>query len=247
MKRQSSPIIVLRRWPYSESSLAIRVLTPAHGTLSMLAKGAYKPKSGMMGVLDTWVLAEVEFGSPEGAEMQSLYQARLIDRMSGISLQPDRLAAAGVLAELAELAAPPGQESTSTFLFLLHQLQALAGKQALAPLMCGALLQVLDLLGLSPRLLPDLPSDDMLWFDFENGGVLEADSKRPSGHAILTSKAALNLLQSFREDPKATIRAKDEEFEEALTILGQFLHFHLERPPRAWNALRKYSQPLNRQ
>jgi len=238
---------VLRRWPYSESSLAIRVLTPAHGTLSMLAKGAYKPKSGMMGVLDTWTLAEVEFGSPEGAEMQTIYQARLIDRMSGISLQTDRLAAAGVLSELAELAAPPGQESTDAFLFLLQQLQALAGKQALTPLMCSALLQILDLLGLSPRLLTDRPSDEMLWFDFENGGVLEAGSKRPNGHAILINKATLSMLQASREDPKATIKAKDEEFEEALTILGQFLHFHLERPPRAWDALRKYSQPLNRQ
>ncbi len=244
MKRQTTPAIVLRRWPYSESSLAVRVLTPTHGTLAMLAKGAYKAKSGMMGVLDTWALVEIEFSSRKGADMQSLYKANLLNRLSGLSKSPEQLAAAGVLGELAELAAPSGQESSASFIFLVKRLESLANGCEIKALMCSALIQALDLLGLSPHLLPESEFNDKLWFDFEAGGVLEPGCQRPLGQATLVSAEVLRLLDLARSQPDLELQAKDETIEEALTILGQFMHFHLERPPRAWKPLRKHLRPI---
>ena len=126
MRRRRCPAIVLRRWPYSENSLVVRALTPDVGTISLMAKGVNRLKSGSLGILDTWALVEVEFGGPDGAEMQNLYSCRLLDRMSGLSADQHRLAAAGVLAELAELGSPPGQSSAALFLWLQHNLEQLA-------------------------------------------------------------------------------------------------------------------------
>ena len=44
--------LVLRRFPYGESSLLVHLLTPGHGRISAIAKGAYRPSSGFWGVLD---------------------------------------------------------------------------------------------------------------------------------------------------------------------------------------------------
>ena len=49
MERLRTPAIVLRRWPYSETSLVVRVLTPELGTVGLLAKGAYRLQSGLLG------------------------------------------------------------------------------------------------------------------------------------------------------------------------------------------------------
>ena len=57
--------MVLRRWPYSETSQVVRMLTPEHGVLPMLAKGVNKLTSGQAGVLDTWALVEADFGGPD--------------------------------------------------------------------------------------------------------------------------------------------------------------------------------------
>ena len=44
--------LLLRRFPYGESSLVVHALTRAHGRVALLARGAYRPKSAYCGVLD---------------------------------------------------------------------------------------------------------------------------------------------------------------------------------------------------
>ncbi|MDP6850751.1 MAG: DNA repair protein RecO C-terminal domain-containing protein [Planctomycetota bacterium] len=246
MKRQTTPAIVLRRWPWSESSLAVRVLTPGNGTLLLRAKGAYKAKSGHMGVLDTWALVEVEIGGPLNSDFQQLYRCRLLDRMSGLSNSPENLAAAGLFGELAELAAPPGPDSGPVFRFLLRVLQTIHQGFELDDLLCTGLLDALSLLGLDPQLSVEPETEAPLWFHYESGGVLPLDSPRPEGHSRRITNGARHLLLNCRENPSILDDLEPALQEEALTILGEFLHFHLERPPRAWDALRQRQVTLNR-
>jgi len=261
VRRQTSPAVVLRRWPYSETSLALRVLTPGSGVMALLAKGAYKPTSGWMGVLDTWALVELEFGGPDGAELLNLYRARLLDRMSGLSADPDRLAVAGLAAELAELAAPPGPEAAAAFHYLLQALHELAEGAEPAAQLLRSLVRGLDLLGLAPVLDPGAEGDPAdpeassaaaaagapeapRWFSAADGGVIPAGSPRPEQASRRILPAQLALLRALRADqPLAAEQADSVDREACLTILGDFLHFHLERPPRAWDFLRRRLHP----
>lgn len=249
MKRELSAAIVLRRWPYSEHSLALRVLTPGRGELPVLAKGVYKPTSGCMGVLDTWALVEIEYGQPKGAEMANLYRARLLDRMSGLGRDPDRLAAAALAAELAELAAPPGPEAAAAFAWLLGSLRELDAGCPLEPFLVRAVLGGLDLLGLAPVLeeeegvVADGPPR-VRWFSAADGGVLPASALRPAAASRLIQPAQLELLRAIRAGvPDAAEQADAADREACLTILGDFLLYHLERPPRAWEILRRRRHP----
>ena len=112
MNRVKTPAVVLRRWPYSESSLVLRALTPERGVVSLFAKGCERPKSGSMGVLDTWCLVEIEYRALEDVELCNLYESRLLHRFPRLAASADRLAVAGIVAEIAEHAAPPGPSAS---------------------------------------------------------------------------------------------------------------------------------------
>jgi DNA repair protein RecO len=249
VKRHRCPAIVLRRWPYSENSLVVRALTPDVGTISLLAKGVNKLKSGSLGILDTWALVELEFGGPEGAEMQNLYHCRLLDRMSGLSADRERLAASGVLAELAELGSPPGQSAAALFLWLQDNLEQLADGARTHSLLLAALLKGLSELGLQPDLdlPPDAPTQVQMWFSPASGGlVVPRDGRRPDLHARRISPTTLAVLRQLRGEPQKHATAELGEVEQCLTILGEFLHYHLERPPKAWHMLHRRDTRTNR-
>jgi len=238
----SSPGIVLRRWPYSENSQVLHVLTPKLGAISILAKGVNRLKSGQIGIYDTWALVEIEFGGKDGAEMFNLYAGKLLDRMPGLARDSRRLAAAGVLAELAELGSPPGQPAPRLFLWLQRWLQHLAEGAAVTPVLCAAILESLEELGLRPNLeLPlSAPSGAILWFSPAAGGlVVPPAGRRPEQNARRISSEDLSLLQKLRCRPEFALEAGCENTEGCLTILGEFLHYHLERPPKAWQLLHR--------
>jgi len=249
VSRLRSLAIVLRRWPFSETSLTLRLLTPEHGTLSLLGKGVNKLGSGSFAVLDTWALVEIEFGGREGAELLDLYSARLLDRNSGLERDPERLAAAAVLAEIAEDAAPPGQASQEIFEWLRRALAALATQpteQDPASVVVPALMRGLFLLGLDPTLEAEpAATGDRRWFSPEGGGLIYAPA-RPHAHARLLSSRVHALLRrlagaELAEAPKPQEEAArdSEPWDESLTILVEFLHYHAERAPRAWPLLQE--------
>ena len=244
MSRWRTPAIVLRRWPYSETSLSVHLLTPAHGVAAALAKGVQRPTSGAYGVLDTWALVEVELGGQEGQAMHNLYAARLLERFPGLSAAPERLAAAGLAAELAELAAPPGTPTPAAFEYLLRHLQAFESAAQPRAAALAALLEGLDLLGVGPVLDQGAGAR---WFSPALGGVLPAGAPRPLQHARRASAETLAWLRALRAGGPAPAPRGPAVVEEALTILGEFAAYHLERPPRAWPFLRARRQHQARQ
>ncbi|MFQ5748586.1 MAG: DNA repair protein RecO [Planctomycetota bacterium] len=247
MKRRRAPAIVLRRWPYSETSLVLRALTPASGTVSLFARGVHRMKSGQLGVLDTWALIHAEYGEGEHSDLHPLYRSSLEHRFSGISENPDRIVAAAVRAELAELAAPPGSPSEPAFLYLLEGLQELDRPLALLPFLCRTLVAGLGLLGLTPRLemeevlasAASPPSRAGLGFSPSTGGIGPLDGlphEKPA-HPLLP--ATLDLLRNLRDHPGRRIEADSACLQAAFTILEEFLLYHLEHQPRALAALRR--------
>jgi len=236
VSRFSSSAVVLRKWPFSESSLALRVLTPVQGTVSLLAKGVHKPKSGSLGVLDTWALVDLQFGGPPGAEMLTLYKAGLIDRLPGLASSPERLAAAGLLAEIAELAAPPGAPSEEVFAWFEGILRELAGDADPLTVLLGGILEGLALLGLSP-ILEKEDEEEARWFSPAAGGLLHSGASRPKEGAKKAGQAELAILRNPREP---AVLAKQIA---VLSMLGDFLGYHLERIPRAWPLVQKRFHP----
>lgn len=254
MSRHQSLAVVLRRWPFSESSLVVHCLTPDLGLVPMLAKGVHKIKSGHLGVLDTFALVELSYGSHADREMHTLYRAELVDRFSALSQDVEHLAAAGLLGELAELAAPLGLPSQQVFVDLVESYQELAAGTVIPCFLVRRLQQALKQLGLQPDFTPPEAKNDRKpatadprqanqgwWFSVATGRLLPRGSRRPDGTSHWVQAEHLKFLAS---PPSAELQPSDAELrwaDDCLTILADFLGYHLERPPRALSALRQIS------
>ncbi len=242
---RSGPAIVLRRWPWSESSLLLWVLTRDQGVLPLRARGCHRLKSGQLGNLDTWALVEIAWKPARqkghADRVHELRRSRLLRRWSGLSRSPRHLAAAGILAELAELAAPEGTPSGPVFRWLTRAFQELHDAPAAERILLRRLLEGLELLGIAPD-LAGLPAGEAAVLALARGRILAAGQARPEDHPRRLSPASLELLRSLkalppdRPTPLGSRRERPEE--ELLTILGDFLAWHLERPPRAWRYLK---------
>jgi len=106
--------LVLRRYRYGETSLVVHALTPRHGRVAMLAKGAYRLQSGYCGVLDHFDTLELSW-RPARGELANLSAARILVRRREIGSDLGRYRAGLSLLELAHLGS--GDESGENALF----------------------------------------------------------------------------------------------------------------------------------
>jgi len=242
----SSVAIVLRRWPYSESSLIFRALTPQLGTISVLAKGVQKLKSGKIGVIDTWALVELDLSRRPKAEMFNLVGCQLLDRMGGLSTDVQLLNVAGILTELAEVGAPAEQPSHEIFLWLQKWLQRLSAGDDYNLVLVRAILEALHLLGFEP-VFPEKIEFERYWFSPADGGcTLNASAPRPNQSARRVSANEIASLQKIMKANDTNLPNDLGNLPACITLLGDFLHYHLERLPKAWEMYLKSESANNR-
>ena len=70
--RASDRGIMLRRTPFGETSLVVHVLTPNHGRVELMAKGAHRPRSRFFGVLDWFDTLELSWVRRGDSELGTL-------------------------------------------------------------------------------------------------------------------------------------------------------------------------------
>jgi len=231
--RYESLGIVLRRWPYSENSLVAHLISPEHGMVSVLAKGVYRLASGKAGVLDTHALVRFSFHERPNQELSTLAHAELLDRFSAISRRRKSLQVSAILAELAELAAPAGQKSPQVFLALVESFQELQAGANPDELLARRTFQFLRLLGLQPDFAA-AKQGEAAWFSVDSGHLLAPQSTRPESNALQLSATEIEACVQLALAGPDPSRVPTDHLSACLTMLGRFLAFHLERPPRAW-------------
>jgi len=118
--------ILLRRFPYSESSLVVRVFSRQHGKIGFLARGAHRPKSRFYCVLDHFDTLELEWRHQHGRELMELRRGDILSRRASISRNLETYRAGAVACELVDLACPTGQRESGTWDRLVRCLDELA-------------------------------------------------------------------------------------------------------------------------
>ena len=103
-----SRAIVLHRFPYSDSSFIVKVLTEECGIVSFIVKGGKKKESPFRGALDPLALSEVVFRQNPNTELQFIKEATLLDWRKDLRNDLLNLAKAQVMAEMIMRYAPQG-------------------------------------------------------------------------------------------------------------------------------------------
>ena len=88
--------------PFGNTSLIIKVLTQSAGRLTLMAKGATRPKSPFSGQIDLFYLADFLYQPARTGEMQALREVKLIEPHLGLRRSYANLLAAQYFSALIE-------------------------------------------------------------------------------------------------------------------------------------------------
>jgi DNA repair protein RecO (recombination protein O) len=103
---EQTPAILLRKTPWSETSLIVAWLTERFGTVRTVARGARRPKSPFAGTLDLFYGADISFSINDKGDLHTLREVSLksVFDVSGAGSAGFYLAT--YFGELAGIAAP---------------------------------------------------------------------------------------------------------------------------------------------
>ena len=112
---EQTSAILLRKTPWSETSLIVAWLTERFGTVRTVARGARRPKSPFAGTLDLFYGADISFSINSKGDLHTLREVSLktVFDVSGVGSAGFYLAS--YFGELAGIAAPSMQPAPGIF------------------------------------------------------------------------------------------------------------------------------------
>jgi DNA repair protein RecO (recombination protein O) len=242
-RRLAQPALVLRRFPYGESSLVVHALTPDEGRVAWIAKGAYRPSSGFFAVFDLFDTLEVRWSAAPGRELGVVNRGAVVRRRNRIAGDLARYRAALSLLELAHVTAREGHEERALFRWLEDALDLLHGGRARPELvLVTADLGLLATNGLAPALehcasCGKRPAErgDVAPFSAALGGRLCtacAGAARTRGQAVVALPLSiLRVAASLTSATPAMLARMHVEtalLERVRGFVARFLEHHLE-------------------
>jgi recombinational DNA repair protein (RecF pathway) len=213
--------IVLAIHPWSRTSHIVTWLTPDHGCVTTLVKGAVRPKSAFLGQYDLFYTCDLLYYARARGDMHALRETTPRNLRESLRGRWRETAIAGYAAGLVKDLAPANGESAAWFEFMSSLLDRLE-THSLIPLLELVRLEmdILRLAGWSPDFSGMDKSADWTPFAIDHGRC--GDGTRT---VRLSSRTVAVLVR-----PDASGHAQ-ETVEDAVRFLGVFLSYHLDAPP----------------
>lgn len=246
--------VLLRRHPWSETSLVVHALTRDHGKVHLLARGAHRPKSAFYCVLDLLDELHLEWSTSPRRELGNLRRAELVRRRRHVTDSLERYRAALSILELADLGARAGEGDPELFDELGTELDRLdAGEEGADLPRIRFELAFLRRHGLFPALIrcaacggpapPASGSPPRAWFSAGAGGRLcggcaaEARSGgRRVGTLPLDVLVTADKMCHSEETGTPPPRVDSGRLVRVRDFVERFLDYHLETRPRSHRA-----------
>jgi DNA repair protein RecO (recombination protein O) len=196
---QSTRALVLRRTPYGETSLVLRMYTEGFGAQSYLVNGARSSRSRLKAVFfQVPNLLELQVDHREGRELQRIREVRMLHVYRRIPFSMPHTSSALFAAEVLGKCLREGHAQDEVFFFVEHSLLNLdAAASGLAWFPLHFLLGLSQVLGFGPQ---GRQSGAEPFFDLKEG--MFTGERPPRGHAMEGAKAGLlsDLLEALEAD-----------------------------------------------
>ena len=174
--------LVLQTYRFGDTSKILRLLTSDFGPLSVLARGALRPKSRMGGVLEPFVEGRATLYLKPNRDLHTLSGFELVRSRQSLGSDLARFAGASVLAELV-LRLAPAQRDDRVYGTLSNGLDDLeeAGAAAGAAVSLVRIWELIGVLGFEPALDRclscgrSITTGEAARFDTSEGGLRCAD------------------------------------------------------------------------
>ena len=225
-----TPAILLRTFPYSETSQILRFFSERLGVVAVMARGVRRAASRKGGNLVTFSEGALTIYHRESRELQTFREFSSTRVRSSLATDPVRLAGASVLGELV-LAHAGEEENPELFNLLSSGLDAVdrEGKEDLLPRILAELWGLVGELGYEPLLEAclrcgrALAGAEMSRFDLAGGGVhcLGCGAETRGPRLGPRAREQLSTLL-HRELPQELIRPRAH-----LRLASDFITYHI--------------------
>ena len=241
--RREQPALLLRRFPFGESSLVLHILTPEAGRVALLAKGAYRPSSGFFAAFDLFDTLRLRWSSRPGQELGLVTRAQVHARRAALAEDLERYRAGLGLLELAQATAREGHEEHILFRWLEGWLDLLQAGQVPAGLVTiAAGLGLLRQNGLAPAFLacascgatPGTRTGRVPFSTARGGRLCSACAALEHARGQALESLSLNVMRvaaSLMEATPAMLAHTRLESDLTQTLRGlvaRFLEYHLD-------------------
>ena len=242
MSLLTTPAILLRSYPYSETSQTLRFYTESHGVLGAIARGVRKAGGRHGGALSTFSEGILNIQFRENRDLQTFRDFSPVKTRRGLANDLLRLAGASVLGELI-LKHAESEGHPALFAGLGQGLDAMEteGLGALVPTLLVQLWSLIRGLGFGPLVQECVEcgrvfqGEEMGRFDFGAGG-LKCSSCQGEGHGPRLGPVGRAQLKALLdgEAPLELIRPQVH-----LRLASDFITYHISggTPLRSFSVL----------
>jgi DNA repair protein RecO (recombination protein O) len=216
--------IILKRRDFGEADRLLTILTPDHGKIDVVAKGARKPTSHKTGHVELFTRADMLIHS--GRELGIVAQAEMVAPNLPIREDLGRGAYASYCAELLDRFTAQGDEDYSDLFTLLDDtLERLCIDNDPRLSVRYYEIRLLDVVGFRPELNECVVSRETIeaedqFFSYALGGVVRPGYAHEGSSAVPIAMTTLKLLRHMQRSPYSHVKS--------LTI-NTALHDDLER------------------
>ena len=244
--------VILRAVDYSESSKILTLLSPEHGRVAVIAKGAKRLKSPYRASVEVLARVEVIYSDKESRDVQTLSQCDLADAFPGMKGDLTAFAAASYLAEMAGAVAQVRQAAPELYAGLCAACTLLDHAPERAPgIAVWGARRLLAAAGLSPAVEACIgcgnpPAGEPRYFNPQAGGITcrrchQAGSrplKAPGYHALHAAGATAPEADADLAGVASALNALQEHVVYHMDFTSKTFAFLYDRltqrpPPRA--------------
>ncbi len=237
--------LILRRTPFSETSLILKAFTRYSGLITLMAKGAKRQKSKFHGLLDAFTVVQLVYPEKSKTEIHTLTDVGLVRDFPRLKSEPARQALANVFLEVYLKYMHEPHPSPPHYHLLLESLERLdeADSKGFDPVLhaCDFLLSLCSISGFSPQFSRCVQCGSeavglRLRLDPESGGPVCLDCSGPIGGGELSfSRRLLIWLDRVQTMGLRAGRIPRKEEIQAENFLLGFLGKHAggERPVKS--------------
>lgn len=227
--------IVLKEIRYRDTSKIIRVYSREYGRISVMARGAYRPKSQL--IANTQPFSYNDYNLNRGRNFFYLNQGNLINSFYYIRERMERVAYGSYMLELIEKSLPEEQEHEKIFLLLRKGLMVLEKlDKDFIKFIISYELKFISFLGYKPYLhgcvLCENNNMGNIKFSIENGGIICTNCFRKSAFSFGIDREIYRAMNEFLYstlDESHKVNLPNKSLYKLHEILVEYILYSIDR------------------
>lgn len=228
--------IVLRRYPYRETSVIVTCLTDRFGKLKGLVKGLRVQPNRHRSAMEPMTVNRIVFYDTHSSSLHLISQCELVSPLAALANHLDTMRCAAFCVELTDAVVPLEEPQPAVYRLLKDALERVALGGALASVRAHFIIRVLRLAGFQPQLdrctsCHAVVHQEGFW-SARQGGLLCSSCLHEDPNAEPISSELLDALETCL-DSELPVLVEAAVLPLLNQRLEEFLHWRLDRPLKA--------------